>query len=95
MYLIRTTLRSTAEGLALQYSIVLIGCPKELHCHAHLPLQCRGLHKQLAHSSALRTKLAQDLDTARDALQQLQVKDRAFLFCTSCFVYLGAESLSF
>lgn len=36
-------------------------------------LQCRALHKQLNHNSAIRTKLAQDLQVATDAIQQLQV----------------------
>ena len=36
-------------------------------------LQCRALHKQLNHNSALRSKLAQDLQVATDAIQQLQV----------------------
>ena len=36
-------------------------------------LQCRALHKQLNHSTSLRSKYAQDLQIASENIQQLQV----------------------
>lgn len=36
-------------------------------------LQCRALHKQLSHNAGIRNKLAQDLQSAGNDIQQLQV----------------------
>lgn len=52
---------------------IFMQCCSDFYMYTLIPTQCRALHKQLNHNSVLRMKLAQDLQVATDAIQQLQV----------------------